>query len=296
MISILLCLTLVVRSTGAFTTRPTTACPARKSSIVLCAEDGGPSSSTLTDGGLVPFVPTGVTLKMAFDSKGGVADLSIVGSGRFTCAESLDMVHRLRRVSDAVLVGRSTVEMDDCTLTVRRVSPIIRADGGTVQPVRVVLDPHLGMKVDKYQIASDGLSTIVVHVMDIGTGKGQFSKTKSKDFPNVTYLGLPQDPNGRLSPRLLCTTLSKEFDIQHVMVEGGPTTARQFLDQKMVDRAILVRAPVSFKEPLPSNLTESSFEEAGLKLLGTSMCGVDMIEYYSRPGLPWPEGRLSSWP
>ena len=51
---------------------------------------------------------TGVTLKMAFDSSDawGVADLSETKSERFTSPESLDMVHRLRRESSAILVGR----------------------------------------------------------------------------------------------------------------------------------------------------------------------------------------------
>ena len=78
----------------------------------------------------------GVTLKIAFDTEWGVADLSSEKSERFTCSESLDMVHRLRRCSDAVLVGRSTVQADDCTLTVRRV-PL--DPYRSKQPTRVVI-------------------------------------------------------------------------------------------------------------------------------------------------------------
>mmetsp|Transcript_16695 Transcript_16695/g.34285 ORF Transcript_16695/g.34285 Transcript_16695/m.34285 type:complete len:189 (-) Transcript_16695:1948-2514(-) len=93
---------------------------------------------------------TGITLKIAFDSQGGVADLSSEKSERFTCGESLDMVHRLRRVSDAVLVGRSTVEIDDCTLTVRRV-PLLPleqevSDGTVPKKTKPTLSSGFGSK------------------------------------------------------------------------------------------------------------------------------------------------------
>jgi hypothetical protein len=76
-----------------------------------------------------------VTLKLATDQQGAVDDLSNA-SYRFSSPESLDAVHRLRRASDAVLVGVNTVLRDDPSLTVRRVplSPLSR------QPLRVVLD------------------------------------------------------------------------------------------------------------------------------------------------------------
>ena len=87
------------------------------------------------------------------------------------------------------------------------------------------------------------------------------------------------------------------------MVEGGPTTANSFLREGMVDRAIIVRAPISFHEPLlwepwSSSFASSPLEAAGLVLLGTEMSGADTIEYWSRPDKDWPSNpdSLSSWP
>jgi Pyrimidine reductase, riboflavin biosynthesis len=85
-------------------------------------------------------VVKGVTLKMAFDRAYAVADASELKSERFTCAQSLDLVHKLRRNSDCVLVGRETVLRDDCTLTVRRVDLL---EDRKDQPVRVVIDSNL---------------------------------------------------------------------------------------------------------------------------------------------------------
>jgi len=100
-----------------------------------------------------------VTLKIAVDSNGGVVDLDPrTPVERFTSPASLDMVHRLRARSDAVLVGRTTVEKDNPSLLVRR--------GVTVsqQPRRVVLDTHLQcLNNDDYQVFTDGFPTVVYH-------------------------------------------------------------------------------------------------------------------------------------
>ena len=49
------------------------------------------------------------------------------------------------------------------------------------------------------------------------------------------------------------------------MVEGGPQTARYFLEAELVDRAIVVRAPVAFADkPVPSGITAATLRSAGL--------------------------------
>lgn len=249
------------------------------------AEEEGEAAGTDDDND-ISIAATGVTLKMAFDAQWGVADLSEEKSERFTCGESLDMVHRLRRCSDAVLVGRTTVERDDCTLTVRRVE----LPPQQPQPVRVVIDPRCQLEWKEYKIVNDGLPTIMV--------SQSHDNTKSKEFPNVQCIQVPPtvENDGKLSPREIVRILKTKHDIHHIMVEGGPMTARQFLKEGIVDRAILVHASINFKEPLPSNLSSANFEEAGLKCVGEGTLGVDRVEYWSRPELPWPADPTSSWP
>jgi riboflavin biosynthesis pyrimidine reductase len=273
--------------------------------VVPLAAESKPSSSDTTS------TATGVTLKIAFDSQGGVADLSAEKSERFTCGESLDMVHRLRKVSDAVLVGRSTVEIDDCTLTVRRV-PL---PSNQPQPVRVIIDPQLDLKLDRFQIFKDGLATIVVHALgaeepmetskserndnDKESSNAPFVKTTNNDYPDVTFLGLrPVSDQGkqRLSTRHICDVLAKEFNLNHIMVEGGPNTALQFLKDGMVDRAILVYAPMTFKDPLMSKISTTTLDQAGLEPVGSYALGVDSVKCFSRPDNPWPSTKASSWP
>jgi riboflavin-specific deaminase-like protein len=234
-------------------------------------------------------VSSTVTLKMAFDSNWGVAELSEQKSERFTCPESLDMVHRLRRCSDAVLVGRVTVERDDCTLTVRRV-PLPNND--QTQPVRVILDPTRSLNLPSYKIATDGQRTLIYVC---GSGDAP-TISQPDEFPNVSLIALPSKKDGCLFARDVCQHLAQCYQIHHIMLEGGPNTARRFLEEGMVDRAILVQAPLCFKEPFPSGLSNRSFEEAGLELVGTGSLGVDRVDYWSRPDLPWPASICSEWP
>ncbi|KAL7509977.1 hypothetical protein ACHAXN_009294 [Cyclotella atomus] len=229
---------------------------------------------------------TGVTLKMAFDSSPswGVAETSPT-SERFTSPESLDMVHRLRRESDAVLVGRGTVERDDCSLTVRRVE--IEGE----QPVRVVLDPMLKLlNGDKqYAVLKDGLRTIIYHSV------AGFEEVATSD--DVTLVELA--PDSKQQCGLSLTDIVQDLSsrgLKHIMVEGGPSTAIQFLDAKLVDRAILIRASVQFKRPIPAGFNEDQLKEAGLTMIGTANMGGDTVEYWVREKMEWPTTDLSSWP
>ncbi len=241
---------------------------------------------------------TGVTLKMAFDSSPvwGVADLSETKSERFTSPESLDMVHRLRRESSAVLVGRGTVERDDCSLSVRRVE----LRGGQEQPVRVILDPSLSLVGESnYAIFNDGLRTIVYCSQSAYANHESLSSSSSEE---VTFVPMPssidseRDGKLSLSPSQIIQDLAAR-GLTHIMVEGGPATARAFLKDRVVDRAILVRAPLEFQIPVPAQIDENTMKTAGLNMIGTTEMGGDVVEYWSRDGLQWPnQSNISSWP
>lgn len=262
-------------------------------------DDGGSDKS---DAESQPRSATGVTLKMAFDSSPawGVADLSETKSERFTSPESLDMVHRLRRDSSAVLVGRATVERDDCTLTVRRVE----LGEGKPQPVRVVLDPSLRLfDGSEYTLLKDGLPTLIYFsqskLIERGDGCGKPSVIANA-MDSVTLVGLNQSSGtelNSLSPADVINDLSGR-GLHHIMVEGGPATARSFLEAGVVDRAILVKAPIQFQVPVPSNMDEDTIKMAGLEKIGSTKLGGDSVEYWSRPGLDWPEddGNGCMWP
>lgn len=267
-------------------------CGRRRILNILASAKRG-DETAITD---IPNV-TGVTLKMAFDSSPvwGVADLSETKSERFTSPDSLDMVHRLRRESSAVLVGRGTVEFDDCSLTVRRVE----LGEGKNQPVRVVLDPSLSLVGGDYTLLKDGLPTIIYYLQTEDTDETLKATTKSDSVTLVRLRpsDVADDDGGRssISPSEVVRDLA-DRGLHHIMVEGGPATARAFLDAGVVDRAILVRAPIEFEIPVPALIDEHTLRSAGLNMIGTAAMGGDNVEYWTRDGLPWPNAELYLWP
>lgn len=241
----------------------------------------------------------GVTLKMAFDTTYAVADASELKSERFTCPQSLDLVHYLRRNSDCVLVGKGTVVRDDCTLTVRRVDLLEdsqKQDGKKKdQPVRVVVDSNLEILNDEvdYKMFNDGFQSIIYH------SSNHTDNNSSKALnPNLRLVKVSVNKlHGKniISPTDIIEDLRSK-SIHHIMVEGGPATALQFLRGKVVDRAILIRAPVTFIEPVPSGMTDDILVEAGLVLIDTKKCGDDVVEYWVRNGEAWPTADVTHWP
>ena len=231
------------------------------------------------------------------------------------------MVHRLRAVSDCVLVGKGTVVADDCTLTVRRgYETSILEKLGRNQPTRVVLDSNLELIRDhmdpnceaSYEMLEDGLPVILYHLgtVEIGEELSAFLK----DRPAITLVDASKLPSQSdnddaasiiqgvslqtfaiqatpaatsISPQLVVQDLHSR-GIHHIMVEGGAATALSFLRAGVVDRAIIVKASVQFQEPLDSNINENVLEkDGGLKQLGTSddqgdMFGGDSLMYWVR--------------
>jgi riboflavin biosynthesis pyrimidine reductase len=257
---------------------------------------------------------TGVTLKVAVDVQGGAADLSntTTKQERFTCSTSLDRVHRLRAVSDAVLVGKGTVQADNPSLLVRRNISY------ATQPLRVVIDPQLLLLTHdierSYQIFTDGYPTVVYHCQkDVDdTLLDLDERCVTLVYMEPTMPALVENhnhdgPNNNkkrssiLSPRAIVQHLRQHFDVEHLMVEGGPVTARQFLQEdgtSIVDRCLIVRAvTVKFPQPLPSGLSDEYLsEQCGLQCLGRYASGVDEITCWTRPNLSWPTSRLEDWP
>ena len=231
----------------------------------------------------------GITLKIAVDAQGAAADLGSKIQERFTCDASLDMVHRLRASCQAVLVGKGTIQADNPSLLVRRNVTV------TQQPLRVVLDPSLSLlspSSPSYQLFLDGYKTIVFHTT------ATMTPDASRVSDAVQFRRVPTTDDGNLSLVAILHVLSDEFQVRHLMVEGGPYTAQQFLQQQLVDRCIRVQAPIQFSDqPLDAGMTEQLLQNtAGLVYLGSADLGVDTATYWSRPRQPWPCLRLEDWP
>lgn len=171
--------------------------------------------------------------------------------------EDLDHTHRLRALADAVLVGASTVELDNPRLTVRRVP------GDS--PLRVVLDPQLRLGSEHTLFDADGPETLII-----------CSEQATGDAPSA-FIPLPEH-NGVLSPHAILAALHAR-GIRRLMVEGGGVTVSRFLAAGCLDRLHLVVAPVLLGQGRPSlRLDEiASLDDALRPIVTRHVLGQDTL-------------------
>ena len=149
------------------------------------------------------------------------------GASRWiTGAEDVIHNHRLRALSDAVVVGASTVCYDDPQLTVREVTGR--------SPVRVVIDPGRRLGLD-YKLFSDGVVDTVLLCRES-------ERAGHERHGEARVIGLIDD-NGALSPKAILEALRAE-GLKRVFVEGGGMTVSRFLRAGCLDRLQITVAPI----------------------------------------------------
>lgn len=162
---------------------------------------------------LIPEISRGlpfVALKLALDSDGGM--IPPVGRKWITGNSARRKVMRLRRQFDAIAVGVGTILKDNPRLTVRGLKI-------EQQPTRLIFDPNLRTPKSAKVLREAG---------DLPSPRLRRAGAiliSRKNFPNFR----------------LPAILRKLFDrgIRSIFLEGGETTARKFLAEKLVDRVFI---------------------------------------------------------
>ncbi len=172
-----------------------------------------------------------VTLKLAASLDGRIATPS--GESRWiTGGESRALVHMLRSLNDAVMVGSATVIKVDPLLTVRSTKGR--------NPRRVVLDSAfripLGAKVLERRDADKG-PPVVFTTLDAPR-----TKVKKASKAGVQVITVPSDEEG-VDIRRVLRELGR-LEVTSLFVEGGGRVAASLLKAKSVDKVLLFLSPV----------------------------------------------------
>ncbi len=166
-----------------------------------------------------------VSLKLALGSDGAIGP---EGETTPVTPRAIQILaHALRRASDAILVGRGTIEGDDPQLTDRWPQPV----PAHRRFVRVVLDPlgKLGPEKKVWR-PYPGQPALRILVGEAAPLRG------------VEDLHVPPAPSGSgCSLRHLLHELSSR-GVGRVLVEGGAKTAQAFLNAGLVDKIHLFRS------------------------------------------------------
>ena len=153
--------------------------------------------------------------------------------------QSLKLAHRLRRDNDAIAVGIGTVLRDNPELTCR----LKRC----VSPVRVVFDSNLRIPLDCKIIATAPQTPSIVFA------KEPVPKAKARQLEErgAEVRGLPADDQGRVALKEALESLS-ESGIERLFVEGGGRLITSFLKAGLVNRMLIVTAPLIIGQGIPA--------------------------------------------
>ena len=190
-----------------------------------------------------------ITLSAAItlDGKIGLKNKHIVLSSK----SDKIRVHKLRSKSDAILVGKNTVQQDDPLLTVRYVKG--------KNPIRIILDSNGTIKNDSRIIKTSKQVPTIIVVSEIVT-KSNLNRLRKLPI-DVIICGKNQ-----VNITKLLSILSKKR-IKTILLEGGGTLNRSFLKKNLIDEMIITLTPYILGPQNTINLFEGmSFPSLKMQL------------------------------
>jgi riboflavin-specific deaminase-like protein len=199
-----------------------------------------PAASAETDLLLALYLPYCTTLRRGFvvGHLGQSLDGRIAtreGASRWvTGAADIAHNHRMRALSDAVVIGASTLLHDDPQLTVRRCTGR--------NPVRVVVDSNRTL-ADGYGLFRDGAAQSLVFVADDKASPGEFLGT-------AEIVPLPRRGES-IAPGDVIAELARR-GLSRIFVEGGGVTVSRFLAANCLDRLQITVSPLIIGSGRPS--------------------------------------------
>lgn len=181
-----------------------------------------------------------VTMKAGQTLDGAIAARS--GDSKWiTSAESRTVVHEMRAVYDAVLVGSGTARADDPELTVRLTKGR--------NPKRIILDTNLGLPL-KLKLFMENAEKNVYLLTSAKAIAKKARKTQQLLNCGIHIISVKTTPDGRLSPKSILTELGK-LGIASVLLEGGSNLYTSFLKASLIDEICLFIAPKILGAGLP---------------------------------------------
>jgi riboflavin-specific deaminase-like protein len=171
-----------------------------------------------------------VTLSYAQSIDGRIATAS--GESRWISGPAtLRLAQTLRKTHEVILVGIGTVLRDDPELTCR-----LR---GCASPVRVVLDSRLRLPLESAVVRTiDRAPTVAVAVSGVDP-----AARERLEAAGVQVAVVPADDAGRPALPGLVEFLEGQ-GYRSLFVEGGGAVITSFLRARLVDRLVVVTAPV----------------------------------------------------
>ena len=179
------------------------------------------------------------------------------------------LLHQTRAEYDAIMVGSSTIRIDNSFLTVRMV------EGKS--PLRVIPNALADLPEDS-NVFDTSLAKTVLAVSEAAPAT-RCAAFREKGVDVVTAGAEHVDYT------LLMKILAEEYNVRSLILEGGPTLNRYMLNEKLVDEIRLIHMPfIVGGDDTPSLVggmrIGSEDDMIRLKLKGTAMYGENLVTEY----------------
>jgi len=194
------------------------------------------TQAKLLNAPFIKFAATGrtwVTLKWAQSIDGKVAWADWIDDRRWISNEqSRRDTHKLRRRTQAILVGINTIIADDPLLTAR--------PSKGKKAVRIVMDSHLRTPMDSQLLATIHKSPVIIYTSQnaVQSNPHAAEELAGKGAELLVY----PDTQGFSNLHFLLDELSNR-GIAQLLVEGGPTVLTSFFKENLADEIVVYFAP-----------------------------------------------------
>ncbi|MGE3316700.1 MAG: bifunctional diaminohydroxyphosphoribosylaminopyrimidine deaminase/5-amino-6-(5-phosphoribosylamino)uracil reductase RibD [Planctomycetaceae bacterium] len=175
-----------------------------------------------------------VHAKWAMTADGRIA--SRTGSSKWISGHaSRDVVHRLRGLMDAIIIGSGTARQDDPLLTARPMGPRV--------PTRIVVDSKAALSVKSQIVRTLDQAPVLVACLD-SAPENAVSSLRSQGVEVLQLPGVCAEPGTTECVDLgaLMTELGRR-QFTNVLVEGGSRLWGALFDLKLIDEAHIFVAP-----------------------------------------------------
>ena len=170
-----------------------------------------------------------ITVNAAMTVDGKIA--TILGNSEISSEGDLSRVHELRASVDGIVVGISTVLVDDPRLTVRLATKQVRRK----RPVRIIIDSTGKIPLDSQVLRTASKVKTIVAVTELA---------HTDTINKIEKMGAVVIVSGKKTVNLkkVLSTV-KKMGIKKILVEGGGEINWSFFSQGLVNELIVTIAP-----------------------------------------------------
>jgi 2,5-diamino-6-(ribosylamino)-4(3H)-pyrimidinone 5'-phosphate reductase len=170
-----------------------------------------------------------ITVNAAMTIDGKIA--TILGNSEISSEEDLSRVHELRASVDGIVVGISTVLVDDPRLTVRLAAKQVRRK----HPARIIIDSTGKIPLDSRVLRTASKVKTIVAVTELA---------HTDTINRIEKMGAVVIVSGKKTVNLkkVLSTV-KKMGIKRILVEGGGEINWSFFSQGLVNELIVTIAP-----------------------------------------------------